>query len=99
MNMLTPILPNDGLYIQLQWESGQILLSISKEGIQRVEKANEDRVISIRGSAQAIMSLLQGSLKLQQQLRLNELSVTASFRHILLLESVFFLAKPYDLVH
>ncbi len=38
MNMLTPILPNDGLYIQLQWESGQILLSISKEGIQRVEK-------------------------------------------------------------
>lgn len=99
MHMLTPILPNDGLYIQLQWESGQILLSISKEGIQRVEKANEDRVISIRGSAQAIMSLLQGSLKLQQQLRLNELSVTASFHHILLLESIFFLAKPYDVVH
>lgn len=98
MNILKPILPNDGLYIELQWEGGQVFLSISKEGIQRVEKTNGDRVITIRGSAQAIMSLLQGSLKLQQQLRLNELSVTASFRHILLLESVFFLGKPYDLV-
>lgn len=99
MNMLAPILPNDCLYIQLQWENEQILLCISKEGIRRVEEVNAERMITIRGSAQAVMSLLKGSLKLQQQLRLNELSVTASFRHILLLESIFFLAKPYDLVH
>ncbi|CUA80514.1 hypothetical protein [Anoxybacillus suryakundensis] len=99
MNMLTPILPNDCLYIQLQWEGKQVLLCVSKEGIRRVEEANVEQMITIRGSAKAIMSLLEGSLKLQQQLRLNELSVTASFRHILLLESIFFLAKPYDLVH
>ncbi|ACJ34831.1 hypothetical protein [Anoxybacillus flavithermus] len=98
MNMLAPILPNDCLYIQLQWESREVLLCISKEGIRCVEEVDGERVITIRGSAQAMMSLLQGSLKLQQQLRLNELSVTASFRHILLLESIFFLAKPYDVV-
>jgi len=97
--MLAPILPNEPIYIELQWESRQVLLCVSREGIRRVEETDEERVITIRGSTQAIMSLLQGSLKLQQQLRLNELSVTASFRHILLLESIFFLAKPYDVVH
>ncbi|EMT45256.1 hypothetical protein [Anoxybacillus flavithermus] len=99
MHMLAPILPNEPIYIQLQWESGQVLLCVSREGIQRVETGGGERIITIRGSTQAMMSLLQGSLKLQQQLRLNELSVTASFRHILLLESIFFLAKPYDVVH
>ncbi|MBB5356269.1 hypothetical protein HNR43_002250 [Anoxybacillus mongoliensis] len=99
MNMLTPILPSDCLYIQLQWEGKKVLLCVSKEGIRRIEEVHAERMITIRGSAQAIMSLLKGSLKLQQQLRLNELSITASFRHILLLESIFFLAKPYDLVH
>jgi hypothetical protein len=95
---LLPILPDDHLHIYFQWEDGKALLSISKDEIKRLEDVTfrlKDS-ITIRGASQSIACLLSGNLKLQQQLRLKELAISGTFRQILLLESIFLLAKPYE---
>ncbi|GMB09048.1 sterol-binding protein [Thermolongibacillus altinsuensis] len=95
---LVPILPEDHLYLSFQWEDGNVLLAISKNEIKRLENVTfrlKD-TITIRGASQSIACLLSGKLKLQQQLRLKELAISGTFRQILLLESIFLLAKPYE---
>ncbi|MGM0902709.1 MAG: hypothetical protein ACQEXB_16610 [Bacillota bacterium] len=48
--------------------------------------------VEIKGNTEAISSLLNGSLKLREGTIRNQLQVVGSFRHTLLLESVFYLA-------
>jgi hypothetical protein len=94
-NHLSPLLPEERVYIRFEWENGDIVFAISKNGTEKGEEADEQRLLTIRGSAEAIHALLTGELKLQQQMRLKELSVVGSFRHMLLLESIFHLGKSY----
>jgi hypothetical protein len=47
--------------------------------------------VDIRGNTETISSLLEGSLKLREGATRKELQVVGSFRHKLLLESVFYL--------
>jgi hypothetical protein len=93
---LWPILPEEALYIRFECDGEALLVSISKKGVHRKQEADERRLLTVRGSREALMNLFQGKLKLQQQLRLSELFVSGSFRHMLLLESLLHLAKPYQ---
>ncbi|RAK18621.1 hypothetical protein B0I26_10941 [Anoxybacillus vitaminiphilus] len=93
---LSPLLPEERIYIRFEWENENIVFAISKNGTEKKkEEEDEQRLLTIRGSAEAIHTLLTGELKLQQQMRLKELSVVGSFRHMLLLESIFHLGKTY----
>jgi|GEM_PF-419270 len=95
LSHLWPLLPEERLYIRFECKDENITFAISKTGTAREEAVDERRLLTIRGSEEAIVALLNGELKLQQQMRLKELSVAGSFRHMLLLESIFHLGKPY----
>jgi hypothetical protein len=99
LNHLLPLLPEERVYIRFECENENVIFAISKNGTENGETVDEKRLLTIRGSAEAIQALLTGELKLQQQMRLKELSVYGSFRHMLLLESIFHLGKPYYLVN
>lgn len=92
---LWPILPTEALYVCFRWEEKEMIFSISKQGMQRKAEVDEKKTVTVCGTEEALKSLFYGELKLQQQLRLKEITVFGSFRHILLLESLFHLAKPY----
>jgi hypothetical protein len=51
----------------------------------------------IKGQHEAIDSLFEGKDKLRNLIRNGQLKVEASFRTILLLESIFYLTKPEEL--
>ncbi|MCZ0756584.1 SCP2 sterol-binding domain-containing protein [Anoxybacillus sp. J5B_2022] len=95
LHHLLPILPEEALYVCFECDGETIIFSISKHGIQRKAELDEQKAVTVCGSKEALKSLFHGELKLQQQLRLKELTVFGSFRHMLLLESLLHLAKPY----
>ncbi|ANB57197.1 SCP-2 sterol transfer family protein [Anoxybacillus sp. B7M1] len=95
LHHLLPILPEEELYIRFECDAETLIFAISKTGVHLAKEADERKILTIRGSKEALVSLLKGELKLQQQLRLKELVVSGSFRHMLLLESLLHLAKPY----
>jgi hypothetical protein len=98
LHHLLPLLPEERVYIRFECENENVIFAISKNGTEEEKTVDEKRLLTIRGSEEAIETLLTGELKLQQQMRLEELSVAGSFRHMLLLESIFHLAKPYRFV-
>jgi hypothetical protein len=98
LNHLSPILPEEELYIQFECETETAVVAISKHKIEQKEAADERRVLTVRGSKEALEALLNGRLKLQQQIRLREVNISGSFRHMLLLESLLHLSKPYGYV-
>ncbi|WP_084256402.1 sterol-binding protein [Anoxybacteroides amylolyticum] len=92
---LLPILPEEALYVCFQCEEEEMIFCLSKQGMYRTSEVDEQKAVTVCGTKEALKSLFYGELKLQQQLRLKEIAVFGSFRHILLLESLFHLAKPY----
>lgn len=98
LNHLLPILPEEELYIQFESETETVVVAISKHKIEQKKEVDERRVLTVRGSKKALEALLNGKLKLQQQIRLQEVHISGSFRHMLLLESLIHLSKPYRYV-
>ncbi|AMX82411.1 sterol-binding protein [Geobacillus subterraneus] len=92
---LLPILPDEQLCVRFESEEGVALLTIGKEPAAAASEKDERNTLTVRGSTKALESLLSGELKLQQLVRLQEVYVSGSFRHMLLLESLLHLAKPY----
>ncbi|OKO88389.1 hypothetical protein BRO54_3681 [Geobacillus proteiniphilus] len=92
---LVPILPDEQLYVRFESDDETALLLIGKESAARGMENDERKTLTVRGSKEALASLLNGELKLQQLVRLREVHVSGSFRQLLLLESLLHLAKPY----
>ncbi|MFC0299026.1 SCP2 sterol-binding domain-containing protein [Geobacillus jurassicus] len=92
---LLPILPDEQLCVRFESEDETVLLMIGKESAAVEAENDERKTLTVRGSKEALASLLNGELKLQQLVRLREVYVSGSFRHMLLLESLLHLAKPY----
>ncbi|AGT33339.1 sterol-binding protein [Geobacillus genomosp. 3] len=92
---LLPILPDEPLYVRFESEEGVAMLVIGKEPAAAEMEKDERKTLTVRGTKTALCSLLGGELKLQQLVRLREVHVSGSFRHLLLLESLLHLAKPY----
>ncbi|KZM57880.1 sterol-binding protein [Anoxybacillus geothermalis] len=91
---LLPILPDEQLYVRFESEEETAIVALGKE-LAAGREPDERNVLTVRGSKKALCSLLGGELKLQQLVRLREVHVSGSFRHLLLLESLLHLAKPY----
>ncbi|OQP04951.1 sterol-binding protein [Geobacillus sp. 44B] len=98
LNHLLPILPEEELYVRFECETETAVVAISKHQISPKAEVDERRVLTVRGSKEVLESLLSGRMKLQQQIRLKEVCISGSFRHMLLLESLLHLAKPYRYV-
>jgi hypothetical protein len=98
LHHLSPILPEEELYVQFECETETVVVAISKHKIDQKEEVDERRVLTVRGSKEALETLLNGKLKLQQQIRLQEVHISGSFRHMLLLESLLHLSKPHRYV-
>ncbi|CAM3968190.1 sterol-binding protein [Geobacillus sp. FSL K6-0789] len=91
---LLPILPDEQLYVRFESEEETAMVALGKE-LTAGREPDERNVLTVHGSKKALCSLLDGELKLQQLVRLREVHVSGSFRHLLLLESLLHLAKPY----
>ncbi|NNU84316.1 sterol-binding protein [Geobacillus sp. BMUD] len=92
---LLPILPDEQLCVRFESGDETVLLVVGKESSAAEMEHDERKTLTIRGSKASLASLLNGELKLQQLVRLQEVHVSGSFRHLLLLESLLHLAKPY----
>ncbi|MCQ6275619.1 hypothetical protein JMM81_11685 [Bacillus sp. V3B] len=80
-------------YIKI--EKSDILLKIENGHILLDEKAtNECAAKVIEGKEELFLSILLGEQKLREAVKKRELSTTCSYRELLLLESLFYLAKP-----
>lgn len=80
-------------YIKI--EKKDILLKIENGCIILGEQENNERVAKrIEGKEALFLSIILGEQKLREAVRKKELSTTCSYRELLLLESLFYLAKP-----
>jgi hypothetical protein len=72
-------------------ESYSIFISDGMVSMSPTNMGKNLKRVDIQGNTEAIASLLGGSLKLREGAIRKELQVVGSFRHKLLLESVFYL--------
>lgn len=85
----------DGLKIKLVCENAEGLLVFHRGEVFSLVD-NDDRSVTyvIRGQRDSIYSLLEGNQKLRTLIQNKKLKITAPFRTILLIESIFYLTKP-----
>jgi hypothetical protein len=87
----------DGLKIKLVCENAEGLLVFHRgEVFSLVDK--DDRAVTyvIEGQRNSIYILLEGNQKLRTLIQNKKLRLTAPFRTILLIESIFYLTKPEE---
>jgi hypothetical protein len=80
------------LTIESDWESYSIFITNGVVSMSPTTIEKNSAKVKIQGNTEAISSLLNGSLKLREGANRDELHIVGSFRQILLLESVFYLA-------
>lgn len=84
----------DGLKIRLDCENAEGILVFHRGEIFSLVDNDESTVTCvIRGQRDSIYSLLKGNEKLRTLIQNKKLAVTAPFRTILLIESIFYLTK------
>lgn len=93
-HVLTLIKSLEILVIKLVYEKNIIEMAFHRGEAIFLEE-NREKAISceISGEAESIKSLINGEKKLRHFIMSGQLKVTASFRTILLLESIFYLTK------
>ncbi|PLR79317.1 sterol-binding protein [Bacillus sp. V3-13] len=89
------LLENISLTILFSSEKTDFCLNIGDGDISMAKENVDTPNAAIEGEEGLICSLLDGELKLREAMA-NGLSITAPFRIILFLESLFFLGKPYN---
>src|SRR4051812_40645890 len=79
----------------IKMEQKEILLKIENGCILLNEKeSNEREAKIIEGKEELFLAILLGEQKLREAVKKRELWTTCSYRELLLLESLFYLAKP-----
>ncbi|WP_062354542.1 SCP2 sterol-binding domain-containing protein [Bacillus kwashiorkori] len=86
-----PLLPSTPIKVMIKTMTETIYLSISKETIQFQSEFIENVECKIDCNDNILEKLLIGNIRLQEAIRFGEVNVEGSFRHILLLESLFYL--------
>ncbi len=91
---ISPLLPHKPIKMMMQCEGEKVYATLSKQGMEMASgRRLEFPDVSIRGSLPAFKELFSGEVKLQKQIQMRKLFVTSSFRHALLLESIFYLCQ------
>jgi hypothetical protein len=85
----------DGLKIKLICENAETILVFHRgEVFKLVENDESSESYVIRGQRDSVYNLIRGNEKLRTLIHNKKLSLSAPFRTILLIESVFYLTKP-----
>ncbi len=82
------------LSFSLLTENEQILIKIEKDSIQLLEYSGDESLKKLAGTKETFCSLLAGERKLRKALHAKDVETTLSYREQLLLESLFYLARP-----
>jgi hypothetical protein len=93
---LLPLLPQHSMLVGIESDQGSLYMTISKNDIHIRKECPENVDVLLTGTISSIQSLFLGHVKLQQLIRLKEVNVYSSFRHLLLIESLLHLCKPHD---
>jgi hypothetical protein len=79
----------------IKMENKETRLKIENRCILLDEKENNDCTVKIiQGKEELFLSIILGEQKLREAVKNRELATTCSYRELLLLESLFYLAKP-----
>jgi putative sterol carrier protein len=85
--------------VRIQTENNQFVLAFNENIVELFDfEEDQNYDVELEGSYDTISSILTGELKLRQAARTNDLLIRASYRKLLLLESIFYLSKPYRVV-
>lgn len=75
-------------------ENEQILVKIENDTLQLIEHGAQATMKRLSGKREAFLSIFKGERKLTKAVYTKEVETTLSFREQLLLESLFYLARP-----
>ncbi len=78
-------------------ENEQILIKIENNSLKLLEGVRNLPGKKLEGKKETFFSLLAGERKLRKAILSKDVETTLSFREQLLLESLFYLARPRDL--
>lgn len=79
-------------------ENEQILIKIENDSLKLLDYKENGSIKKLAGKKETFHSLLAGERKLRKAIQSKDVETTLSFREQLLLESLFYLAKPRDLL-
>lgn len=96
-NHIQALLPNEPLTfcICIEKETWVVWFSKNEFSFEKTNQVDEIDTKMIMGKPIA-MDLLSGNIRLSQLRKYNDVVYEGSFRHFLLLESVFWLCRDYD---
>jgi putative sterol carrier protein len=95
---LLPFLKKAPTVICIKSEDEVFFIHISKGNVELLLEGNHHIDALLQGKKDHLLSLLRGEFKLRQATVSNLVTLQASFRTTLYLETMFFLVKPYKLV-
>jgi ubiquinone biosynthesis protein UbiJ len=93
---LLPLLPQQIMLVGIESDQETLYITLSKKDIYVRKDCSEQVDVLLTGTLASLQSLFLGKVKLQQLIRLKELDVYSSFRHLLLIESLLHLCKPHN---
>lgn len=89
------LMNKEAILIKFECEQQLFYLSIFQNQCQLREIQNPSISLNIKGGLDALKKLLNGSMPLQKMLREKQLEIHAAYRSLLLLESIFILAREH----
>ncbi len=97
---LLPFLRKASVVICIQSEDDTFFIHINKGNVELLIEENHHHIDAyLQGQKEHIISLLSGEIKLRQATVSNVITLQATFRTALYLETLFYLVKPYKYVN
>jgi hypothetical protein len=93
---LQPLLVNQDVVVHVCADYESYTVHVAEGHIHIQEEAGMTPHVVINGIMAEIIEMLGSSLKLRTLLKMNNVQFNGSYRHLLLLESIIHLAKPFE---
>jgi hypothetical protein len=93
---LHPLLVNQDVIVQVCADHESYTVHVAEGDIHIREKEESFPHVVINGIMDEVIEILGSSLKLRTLLKMNNVQFKGSYRHLLLLEAIIHLAKPFE---
>ncbi|GGE80803.1 hypothetical protein [Priestia taiwanensis] len=93
---LQPLLVNQDVIVQVSAEHESYTVHVAEGDIHIREKEGVLPHVVIHGIVDEVIEMLGSSLKMRTLLKMNKVTFTGSYRHLLLLEAIIHLTKPFE---
>lgn len=95
-NHLQALLPSHQISILFKCEDKTWVMNLSKVQCNYTSYMDKKADLEIHVSKQALQALLNGDIRLYQLVKYGEVQVSGSYRHSLLVESLLWLCREYQ---